>query len=72
MSMFARVMKSTNVSLCAFIAPQAEEKCIRSWTRYANLLALFDNFKVFLIEFGLLLLDAMGRQFLMRRQCIRD
>ncbi len=45
-------MKSTNVSLCAFIAPQAKERCICSWTRYTNLLAWFDNLKVFLIEFG--------------------
>jgi hypothetical protein len=44
-------MKSTNVSLCAFIAPQAKERCICSWTRYTNLLAWFGNFKVFLIEF---------------------
>jgi hypothetical protein len=50
MSIFDRVMKSTNVSLCAFIAPQAEERCIH-WTRYANLLAWSDNVKVFLIEF---------------------
>ncbi len=35
-----------------FIAPQANVRCICSWTRYANLLAWFDNFKVFLIEFG--------------------
>jgi hypothetical protein len=45
-------MKSTNVSLCAFIAPQAKERCICSWRRYTNLLAWFDIFKVFLIEFG--------------------
>ncbi len=45
-------MKSTNVSLCAFIVPQAKARCISSWTRYANLLAWLDNFKVFLIEFG--------------------
>jgi hypothetical protein len=52
MSIFDRVMKSTNTSLCAFIAPQAKERCICSWTRYANLLVWFDNIKVFLIEFG--------------------
>jgi hypothetical protein len=52
MSIFDRVMMLTNVSLCAFIVPQAKERCISSWTRYANLLAWFDNFKVFLIEFG--------------------
>jgi hypothetical protein len=52
MSIFDRVMKSTNVSLCAFIAPQAKERCICSWTRYTNLLTWFNNFKVFLIEFG--------------------
>jgi hypothetical protein len=52
MSIFDRVMKSTNVSLCAYIVPQAKEGCICSWTRYANLLAWFDNCKVFLIEFG--------------------
>jgi hypothetical protein len=51
MSIFDRVMKSTNVSLCAFFAPQAKERCI-CWTRYANLLAWFYNFKLFLIEFG--------------------
>jgi hypothetical protein len=52
MIIFDRVMKPTNLSLCAFIVPQAKERCIRSWTRYANLLAWFDNFKVFLIELG--------------------
>jgi hypothetical protein len=31
--------------------PQAKERCIHFQTRYANLLAWFDNFKVFLIEF---------------------
>ncbi len=45
-------MKTTNVSLCSFIASQAKERCICSWTRYTNLLAWFDNFKVFLIELG--------------------
>jgi hypothetical protein len=50
MSIFDRVMKSTNVSLCAFIAPQAEERCI-CWTWHTNLLALFNNCKVFLVEF---------------------
>jgi hypothetical protein len=49
MSIFDRVMKSTNVSLCAFIAPQAKERYICSRTRYTNLLAWFDNFMVFLI-----------------------
>jgi hypothetical protein len=75
MSIFDRVMNSTNISLCAFIVPQAKERCICSQTSYANpaanLLAWFDNFKVFLIEFDLLFLDAMGSQFLMRRRCIR-
>jgi hypothetical protein len=52
MSIFYSVMKSTNVSLCAFIVPQAKERCICSWTRYTHLIAWFDNFKVFLIEFG--------------------
>jgi hypothetical protein len=51
MSIFDRVMKSTNVSLCAFIVPQAKERCIRSQTRYTNLLTWFDIFKIFLIEF---------------------
>ncbi len=45
-------MKSTNFSLCAFIWPQVKERCICSLTRYANLFAWFDNFKVYLIEFG--------------------
>ncbi len=44
--------KSKNVPLCAFIAPQAKKRYICSWTRCTNLLAWFDNFKVFLIEFG--------------------
>jgi hypothetical protein len=52
MSIFVRVMTSTNVSLCAVIVPQAMERCICSWTRYANLLAWFDSFKVCLIGFG--------------------
>jgi hypothetical protein len=53
-------MKSTNVSLYAFIAPQAKERCIRSWTRYANLLAWLVNFKVFLIEFGFAIVECNG------------
>jgi hypothetical protein len=53
-------MKSTNVSLCFLIAPQAKERCICSWTRYAHLLALFDNFKVFLIEFGFAVVGCNG------------
>jgi hypothetical protein len=53
-------MKSTNVSLCAFIAPQAKERCIHSLTRYANLLVWFDNFKVFLIEFGFAIVGCNG------------
>ena len=53
-------MKSTNVSLCAFIVPQAKERCIDSWTRYADLLAWFDNFKVFLIEFGFAVVGCDG------------
>ncbi len=60
MSIFDRVMKSTNISLCAFIAPQAKERYICSWTRYANLLAWFDNFKVFLIEFGFAVVGCNG------------
>ena len=53
-------MKSTNASLCAFIAPQAKERCIYSWTMYANILAWFDNFKVFLIEFGFAIVGCNG------------
>jgi hypothetical protein len=53
-------MKSTNASLCAFIAPQAKERCIYSWTMYANILAWFDNFKVFLIEFGFAVVGCNG------------
>ncbi len=60
MSIFDSVMKSTNVSLCAFIVPQAKERCICSWTRYANLLAWFDNFKVFLIESGFAIVGCNG------------
>jgi hypothetical protein len=50
-SIFDRVMRSTNVSLNAIVAPQVEERSI-CWTTYANILAWFDNFKIFLIEFG--------------------
>ena len=50
-SIFDRVMRSTNVSLNAIVAPQVKKRRIR-WTTYANLLAWFDNFKIFLIEFG--------------------
>ncbi len=64
-------MKSTNVSLCAFIVPQAKESCIRSQTRYANLLACFDNFKVFLIAFLFAVFGCNGEPVLMRRPCIR-
>jgi hypothetical protein len=57
-------MKSINVSLCAFIAPQAKERCICSWTRCTNLLAWFDNFKVFLIEFGFAIVGCDGEPIL--------
>jgi hypothetical protein len=53
-------MKSTNVFLCAFIVPQAKERCICSQTRYANLLVWFDNFKVFLIVFGFAIVGCNG------------
>jgi hypothetical protein len=59
MSIFDKVMKSTNVFLCAFIAPQAKERCI-CWTRYANLLAWFNNFKIFLLEFGFVIVGCDG------------
>jgi hypothetical protein len=59
MSIFDRVMKSTNISLCAFIVPQAKERCI-SWTRYTNLIALFNNFKLFLIKFGFAIVGCNG------------
>ncbi len=49
-SIFDRVMRLTNVSLNAIVAPQVEERRIIS-TTYANLLVWFDNFKIFLIEF---------------------
>ncbi len=55
-------MKSTNVSLCAFVAPQAKDRCILSWTKYANLLAWLENFKVFLIEFGFAIVGCNGGQ----------
>jgi hypothetical protein len=60
MSIFDRVMKSTNISLCAFIAPQAKERRIPSWTRYAHLLVWFCNLKVFLIEFGFAIVGCDG------------
>ncbi len=50
-SIFDRVMRSTNVSLNAIVAPQVKERRIL-WTTYANLLAWFNNFKIFLIKFG--------------------
>jgi hypothetical protein len=53
-------MKSTNVSFCAFIVPQAKERCICSWTRYTSLLAWFDNFKIFLIKFGFAVVGCDG------------
>jgi hypothetical protein len=56
---FDRVMKLTNISLCSFIAPQAEERCICR-TRYANLLVWFSNSKVLLIEFGLAIVGCDG------------
>jgi hypothetical protein len=59
-SIFDRVMKSTNVSLCAFIVPQAKERCICSQTRYTNLLAGFEYFKVFLNEFGFAVFGCNG------------
>ncbi len=59
MSIFDRVIKSTKVSLCAFIAPQAKERCIH-WIRYTNLLARLDNYKVFFIEFGFAIFGCDG------------
>ncbi len=53
-------LKLINVSLCAFTAPQAKERCICSWTRYTNLLVWFDNFKLFLIEFGFAIVGCNG------------
>ncbi len=53
-------MKSTNFSLCAFIVPQAKERCIPFWTRYANLFVWFNNFEVFLIEFGFAIVGCDG------------
>ena len=50
-SIFDRVMRLTNISLNAIVAPQVEERRIL-WTTYANLLAWFNNFKIFLIKFG--------------------
>ncbi len=58
-SILDRVMKSMNVSLCAFIAPQAKERWIH-WTRPTNLLVWFDYFKVFLIEFGFAIVRCNG------------
>jgi hypothetical protein len=49
-SLYDRVMKSTNVSLNADVSPAVEERRVR-WTTYANLLAWFNNFRAFLIEF---------------------
>jgi hypothetical protein len=59
-SIFDKVMKSTNIFFFAFIVPQAKERCIHSWTRYTNLLAWFDNFKVLLIEFGFAIVGCNG------------
>jgi hypothetical protein len=42
---------------------QAKERCIRFWTRYTNLLAWFDDFKVFLIEFGFDVVGCDGGPF---------
>jgi hypothetical protein len=58
-SIFERVMRSTNVSLNAIVAPQVKERCICRKT-YANLLAWFNNFKIFLIEFGFATLGGNG------------
>jgi hypothetical protein len=44
--------------LC-LIAPQVEKRCI-CWITYANLLAWFDNFKVFLTEFGFAIVGCDG------------
>ncbi len=49
-SLYDQVMKSTNVSLNAYVSPVVEERRVR-WTTYANLNAWFDNFRAFLIEF---------------------
>jgi hypothetical protein len=61
MRVFDRVvkMKSTNISLWAFIVPKAKEKCIH-WTRYADLLVWFNYFKVFLIELGFAIVGCNG------------
>jgi hypothetical protein len=58
-TMFERVIRATNASLNASVAPAVEEKRIR-WTTYSNLHAWFVSFKAFLIEFGFATIGSEG------------
>jgi hypothetical protein len=57
--MFERVIRATNVSLNASVAPAVKERCIR-WMTYSNLHAWFVSFKAFLIEFGFVMIGSNG------------
>ena len=49
-SMYARVMRSTNMLLNADVSPPVKERRLR-WRTWPNLLNWFKNFKAFLVEF---------------------
>jgi hypothetical protein len=52
-------MRGTNVSLNADVLHAVEERRVR-WTTYANLLAWFENFRTFFIEFDLAQVGSNG------------
>ena len=57
--LYNRVMRGTNVSLNADVLHAVEERRVR-WTTYANLLAWFENFRTFFIEFDLAQVGSNG------------
>ncbi len=58
-TMFERVIRATNVSLNASVAPAVKERRI-GWTTYANLHAWFVSFEAFLIDFGFATIGSNG------------
>jgi hypothetical protein len=60
-TMFERVIRATNVSLNASVAPVVKERGRIRWTTYSNLHAWFVSFKTFLIEFSFAAIGSNGK-----------
>ncbi len=69
-SIFLRVMKSTNVSLCATVAPAIEERRIR-WTTFDNLQKWFVGWRKFLLTYGFATVGPDGDQLLFEPDQLR-